>query len=99
MVGIDGLGGIQGSRTERSEQPRERERTAASGGSEPTDNLIISNEAQAVATVAAKTLQAVAGQADIRADRVAAARAAIERGDYQGRNVAGVVADRISKLL
>jgi len=60
--------------------------------------VAISTEAQAAAQIA-QSLKLTENQSDIRADRVAAAKAAIERGDYKQPEVVEAVAQRISKFL
>lgn len=96
MVGIQGLGGVQEPEPNRPANVRDQaESTAASKGK---DDLVISSAAQAAATLAT-TIQAAATIPDVRADRVAAAREAIERGDYKRPDIVAQVADRINKLL
>lgn len=106
MVTIQGLGGIPEPKSDRSGRVRnEREgeagSTAAAGASPSAssgDELKISSEAQAAAEVA-RLVALSQGDADIRADRVAAAKDAIARGDYKNPEVVARVAQNVSKYL
>jgi hypothetical protein len=60
--------------------------------------VVISSEAQAAAAVA-QTIQLSADQAQVRVERVDAAKASLERGDYRKPEVVQQVAERISRLL
>jgi hypothetical protein len=60
--------------------------------------LKISSEAQAAAEIA-RIVGLSEGQDDIRADRVAAARDALARGDYKNPDVVAKVAQKVSKYL
>lgn len=96
MVGIYGVGGPQEPRSDRPSSVRDNRPGPSTDKEASSDGVVISSEAHAAAAIA-KTLQA--GVEDIRADRVEAARQAIERGDYRRPEVANVVAERISRLL
>ncbi|MBL7648556.1 MAG: flagellar biosynthesis anti-sigma factor FlgM [Candidatus Hydrogenedentes bacterium] len=104
MVGIQGLGGIPEPksggpakvRSERESETRTLNSTTASNSSE--DNVSISSEAQVAAEVA-RLVQATRTEADVRADRVEAARARIEQGSYKDPEVVGQMADKILKYL
>jgi len=103
MVGIQGLGGIPDPKPERPAKVRnEREAaattgaSAAAGGQSKSDGVSISSEAQAAAEVA-RVVQVSKGVGEVRMDRVEAAREALERGDFQNREVVGKVAERLLK--
>ena len=106
MVSIHGLGGVPEPKSDRSGRVRsERESEAAgstaagaAGGAASGDELHISSEAQAAAEVA-RLVTLSAAEADIRADRVAAAKEAIARGDYKNPEVVARVAQNLSKYL
>jgi len=98
MGGIQGIGGVPEPRADRPSGARDTERTEPSSGSDSSDQVEISSQAQAAAVIA-NTLQAASTQPDIRADRVAEARAALERGDYRKPDVVATVAERIGKFL
>ena len=104
MVGIQGLGGVPEPKSERPAKARnEREETAqvnsnAAGGAQIKDDLLISSAAQAAAEVSRVT-QLAQQDSDIRADKVAAARESIERGDYKDPEVVAKVAERLMKYL
>jgi len=98
MAGINGIGGIPEPIPVRPANTRDRkggdvQSTAATS----QDDVAISSEAQEAAGVARLT-QANTGP-DIRADRVAAARESLERGDYKRQDVVEEVARRVSKYL
>jgi len=104
MVGIQGLGGVPEPKSERPAKVRS-ERDAASrdsgsvtSGSQATDAVKISSEAQAAAEIA-RILQITKSQEEIRMDRVAAARESIERGDYKKPEVVAKVAERLMKFI
>lgn len=96
MVGIYGVGGPQEPRPDRPSSVRDNRPSPSAEKETASDGVVISSEAQAAAAIT-KTLQA--GVDDVRAERVEAARQAIERGDYRRPEVAKVVAERISRLL
>lgn len=100
MVGVQGVGGVpEPSKSDRSNAAHDNANTPVSGDSESSsDNVAISSEAQAAAKIAA-TLKSIEGQPDIRADRVAEAKAAIERGDYKKPEIVASVAEQVSKHL
>jgi anti-sigma28 factor (negative regulator of flagellin synthesis) len=97
MIGVQGIGGVQEpAKPERSSSAKETERVEKTA--ESSDGLEVSTQGQAAVTVA-KVIEASADQPDIRADRVAAAKLAIERGDYKKPEVVEAVAQRINKIL
>ena len=103
MVGIQGLGGVPEPKPDRPAKVRsEREgaatRGTASGSAGSQDAVKISNEAQAAAEVT-RLVAASAAESDIRVDRVAEAREAIERGDYKNPEIVAKVAQKVSKYL
>ena len=99
MVTIQGLGGIPEPKSDRTAKVKDTKDSATkSGSSVARDGVIISTEAQAAARVA-QLVQTSSTQTDIRADRVAAARERIERGDYKNPEIVAKVAEKISKYL
>ena len=99
MVGIQGVSGIPEPKPERPAGARGKTDAAATpASSESQDGVVISSEAQAAASIA-KTIQASKVLPDVRADRVEAAKAAIERGDFRDPDIVAKVAERIEKLL
>lgn len=97
MVGIQGVGGVPEPKPERPAGARSRN-IAASASSESKDGVVISSEAHAAASIA-KTIQSAKVLPDLRSDRVEAAKAAIERGDFKNPDIVAKVAERIDKLL
>ena len=101
MVGIQGLGGVPEPKPDRPSKVR-NEGSAARGNAGTAagskDAVKISNEAQAAAEVT-RLVTAAAAESDIRADRVEAAKAAIERGDYKNPDIVAKVAQKVSKYL
>lgn len=97
MVGIQGVGGVPEPKPERPAKVREKE-TDVSQNSLVKDGVLISSEAQAAAKLA-RTLQSALETQDVRAERVAAARERIDRGEYRNPEVVAKVAERISKYL
>ncbi len=98
MGGIQGIGGVPEPRSDRPSGARDADRTAPSSSSDSSDQVEISSQAQAAAVIA-NAIQASSTQPDIRTDRVAEARAALERGDYRKPDVVASVAERIGKFL
>jgi anti-sigma28 factor (negative regulator of flagellin synthesis) len=99
MGGIQGIGGVPEPKPDRPSSAKDSPKTDPSGDTgSSADGVVISSEAQAAATLA-KTIQAAQIIPDVRADRVAAAKEAIERGDFQKPEIVQVVADRISKFI
>ena len=98
MVGIQGLGGIPEPKPERPAKVRDGKSGIESNGARGKDGVVISSEAQAAAKVT-QLLTAAKVDTDIRADKVAAARERIERGDYKKPEVVMQVARKISKYL
>ncbi len=98
MVGIQGVGGVPEPKPER---PTDMRKTSAAKGEDKatsSDGVAISGEAKAAARIAG-LINAAADQPDIRADKVEAAKAAIERGDFKDPDIVAKVADRINKIL
>ncbi|MCC6145696.1 MAG: flagellar biosynthesis anti-sigma factor FlgM [Candidatus Hydrogenedentes bacterium] len=106
MVSIQGLGGIPEPKPERPGKVRnDRDSSASVAGANAKsdsgareDDVAISGEARAAADVA-RIIQVSKSNEDIRAERVEAARAAIERGDYKNPDIVRKVAERIAKLI
>ena len=98
MVGIQGIAGVpEPNRSDRASSTRDNAKASSSSeGSAPaSDGVLISGEAQAAAQLTA----AINIVPDVRADRVAAAKLAIERGDYKKPEIVEAVAQGISKYL
>ncbi|MCL4691113.1 MAG: flagellar biosynthesis anti-sigma factor FlgM [Candidatus Hydrogenedentes bacterium] len=98
MAGIKGIGGIPEPAPDRSASVRDKKRDETVKSAQSQDDVLISSEAQAAAKLA-QLLQVARQQTDVRAERVAAAKAAIERGDYKKPEVVQEVARRIQDLL
>ena len=98
MVGIKGLGGIPEPKSERPAKVRDEKARDVGRAEQAKDDLLISSEAQAAASIA-KTLQDIQATPGVRADRVAVARQHIEQGDYKRPEVVAKVAAKISKYL
>lgn len=99
MVGIQGVSGIPEPKPERPAGARGKTDAASTPASgESKDDIVISSEAHAAASIA-KTIQAAKLLSGVRADRVEAAKAAIERGDFRNPDIVAKVAERIEKLL
>jgi len=97
MVGIQGIGGTPEPRPERPANVRDRRDADLSRETPSQDGVVISSEAQAAARVAS-TIQEAQNVPDVRTERVEAARAAIERGDFRRPDVVAQVAERISRI-
>ncbi len=98
MVGIKGINGVPEPKPERPASVRDKKAKDIAESAKAKDDVLISSEAQAAATIARMVLVAKSGP-DIRADKVAAAKERIERGDYKRPEVVARVAERISKYL
>ena len=98
MVAIQGINGIPDPKSDRPAKVRDAKKHEAEVRAPAKDGLVISSEAQAAAQIS-KTIQAAQTGGDIRADRVAAARQSIERGDYRDPEIVAQVAQKISKYL
>lgn len=103
MVGIQGLGGVPDPKPERTERLRNgreqeisRSEGTAGGAASGEDGVSISSEAQAASEVA-RVVRLTQSQDDIRADKIAAARESLARGDYKNPEVVSRVADRLLK--
>ena len=98
MVGIKGITGLPEPAPERPTNVRDRKPAPSAETAQTKDDVLISNEAQAAAAVM-RSMQIAKSEPDIRAERVAAAKQNIERGDYKRPEVVARVAERISKYL
>jgi anti-sigma28 factor (negative regulator of flagellin synthesis) len=106
MVTIQGVGGLPEPKPERTDKIRndrgqEAPNSAAAGSraaAKPADDVAISDEAR-LAQEAARVRRLAANQSEIRADRVAAAREFLERGDYKNPDVVSKVAEQLLKYL
>lgn len=103
MVSIQGLGGVPDPKPDRTDKVRQgreqdvaRKGTAPAGAAAGEDGLSISSEAKAASEVA-RLVRLTQSQDDIRADRIAAARESLERGDYKKPEVVSQVAERLLK--
>jgi anti-sigma28 factor (negative regulator of flagellin synthesis) len=97
MVGVKGVGGIPEPTPERPANVRERRREDVKS-SATQDGVQISSEAQEASAVA-RLVQLAKQEAEIRPDKVASAKEAIERGDYKIPEVIAEVAKRLSRYL
>jgi hypothetical protein len=97
MVTINGVGGIPEPAPERPANVRDR-RDKEAAKTERKDDIVISSEAQAAADLA-RAVQVAKAQADMRAEKIAAAREHLEREDYKKPEVVAKVAERVSKYL
>jgi len=98
MAGIKGIGGIPEPAPDRSAGVRDKRRDESVKNAQSQDDVLISSEAQAAAKVA-QLLQVAREQSEVRAERVASAKEAIERGDYKKPEVVQEVARRIQDYL
>jgi anti-sigma28 factor (negative regulator of flagellin synthesis) len=98
MVGIHGIGGVPEPRPDRPAEVRDRKGRDETLSVKAEDDVMISSEAQAAASLA-RLIQEAKTTPDVRADKVAAAKESIERGDYKQADVVAQVAARISKYL
>lgn len=98
MVGIKGVGGVPEPAPDRPANVRDRKRTDERTTPSQGDGVRISPQAQEAAN-GARLVQLAKQESDIRADRVAAARESIERGDFRLPEVVAEVARRLSKYL
>ncbi|HIJ66583.1 MAG TPA: hypothetical protein HPP77_11605 [Candidatus Hydrogenedentes bacterium] len=97
MVGIKGIGGIQEPTPERPANVRDR-KTSDTKSPEAKDDLLISSEAQAAATLA-RTIQIAKSAPQVRPEKVAQAKERLEREDYKRPEVVREVAKRVAKYL
>lgn len=98
MGGINGIGGVPDPRADRPANIRERRDTPPPAQGAPSDDVVISSEAQAAAAIT-RIIESASIQPEIRQERVEAAREALERGDHQNPDVVQKIAERISKIL
>jgi anti-sigma28 factor (negative regulator of flagellin synthesis) len=96
MVGIQGVGGILEPKSERPAKVREKE-TDVSQSTSTQDGVEISSEAQTASKVARAVTSST--EQDVRAERIAAAKERIDRGEYKNPDVVAKVAERVSKYL
>lgn len=96
MVGIQGIGGVPEPAPERPANVRERKLDGAKAPAK--DGVQISSEAKEAAGTA-RLVQIAKETPDIRADRVKAAREAIEREDFKLPEVMAEVAKRLARYL
>ena len=97
MVTINGVGGIPEPAPERPANVRDR-RDRETAKAERKDDVVISSEAQAAADLA-RAVQVAKSQADVRAEKIAAARERIDKEEYKKPEVVAKVAERVSKYL
>jgi anti-sigma28 factor (negative regulator of flagellin synthesis) len=98
MAGIKGIGGIPEPAPDRSAGVRDKKRDEGVKGQQSQDDVLISSEAQAAAKIT-QLLQVAREQSEVRAERVSAAKEAIDRGDYKKPEVVQEVARRIQDFL
>ena len=98
MVGIQGIGGVPEPRPDRAANVRDNKESPPADDTGSSAGVVISSEAQAAPSVA-KSIQASQGQNAVCAERIEAAREAIERGDFKKPDIVTVVAERLRKLL
>lgn len=104
MVTIQGIGGVPEPKSDRTgkvrtDRDKEAQTSSAAGGAAKTsDDVAISSEARAAAELA-KLIRVAGTTADIRTDKVTAARESLSRGNYKKPEVVAQVAERIMKYL
>ena len=98
MGGIQGLGGVNGPSPERPAEVRDRKRDDDVKAPPSGDGVQISSSAQEAANTA-RLVQLANNDSGVRADKVEAARQAIERGDFKIPGMIAEVARRISRYL
>ena len=105
MVAIQGLGGIPEPKPEQPSKIRKDRETAGAGGVLGSgggegggDDVMISSEALAAAKVT-RLISASGAEADVRADKVAAARERLESGAYKDRAAVAKTAEKLLKYL
>lgn len=105
MVGIQGLGGVPEPKSGRPAKVRDEREIGSrdngeSGGKvlEAKDGVLISSEARAAAELS-RIVQMTKSQETVRAEKVAAAKERLERGDYKNPEVVAKVAERLMKYL
>ena len=98
MSGIQGVGGVSGPDPDRPAAKPDAKPAKGQDSPSSGDGVAISSEAQAAARIAA-LINAADDQPDIRADKVQAAKEAIERGDYNNPDIVSEIASRINKIL
>ena len=106
MVAIQGLGGIPEPKPEQPSKIRKDRDTTASSASaaaggtaqDSSDDFVISSEARAASAVL-HIITLASPQGDVRADKVAAAKESLARGDYKNRDLVAKTAERLLKYL
>ena len=100
MVGIQGIGGVPEPKPGRPASTRNHDDASAASDTAAgsKDGVAFSGAAQAAAN-AARVIHSAQNAPDVRADRVEAARAELERGDFKNPEIVAVVAERLSKIL
>jgi len=98
LSGIQGLGGVSEPKPNHSDDKPAHKSVNGDEKAQTGDGVVISSEAQAAARVASLT-KAAEGEPDIRADKVQAAKEAIERGDYKNPDIVSEIAAKINKIL
>jgi anti-sigma28 factor (negative regulator of flagellin synthesis) len=98
MVQIHGIGGIPEPVPDRPNGPRDRRGNNSVNQETSRDGVDISAQGRQAADIA--RVRAIADQEpDIRPERVAEAREAIERGDYKKEEIIVEIAKRLENLL
>lgn len=97
MNGVRGIGNVPEPTPERriANSVRKPDEAVSAGAQ---DGVRISAEAKQAAELA-RLKGKVQEEPDVREDRVAAARASIERGDYKREDIVAAVAARLSRYL
>lgn len=104
MVAIQGLGGIPEPQPEQPSKVRkDRENAAAASSASGTtaqdqDDVVISSEARAAAVVARIITQST-NNAEIRTDKVAAAKQRLDSGAYKDPDVVAKTAEKLLKYI
>ena len=105
MVAIQGLGGVPEPKPEQPSKIRKDRETASASasaggttGQDNSDDIVISSEARAALAIS-QTIALAKTQSDIRADKVAAAKERLDRGDYKNPAVVAKTAEKLLKYL
>ena len=96
MGGIQGINGLPPT-PDRPGETRDRNRSEKAEN-KPADGVSLSSEAQGAAN-AAEAVQLAASESDVRPDRVAAARAALDAGEYKLDDRLSEVAKKLLRIL
>lgn len=97
MGGVTGINGLPPT-PERPADARDRTKSTDAPAAPQKDGVEISSQGQKAADTA-KVFALAKQEPDIRPEKVAAAKAAIERGDYKLDNRIAEVAKKLLKLL